>query len=75
MIRVLLIVVVPMILPTAVFILWRTFAPTSWGGSEAIAHDQWEPLPWKWLLIGGGVLVLLSVATTILFPEIFGGIG
>lgn len=73
MIRILLLVVVPILAPTAIFILWRTFAPPRWGGSEAIANDRWEPLPWKWLMISGGVLVALTLVLVVLFPGVFGG--
>lgn len=73
MIRILLIFVVPFFLPTVGFILWRTFAPVSWGGSAAIHGDRWEPLPWRPLLIAGGVLAAITVVVTILFPDVFGG--
>ena len=73
MIRILLIFVVPFFVPTAVYVLWRTFAPVKWGGSEAIHRDDWEPLPWRYLMIVGGVLTAISVFVTILFPDVFGG--
>ena len=74
MIRVLLIIVGPLVLPTAVYIVWRTFAPPKFGGSKAIANDQWEPLPLPWLIGCGGVLVAISLTTVVVFPEVFGGI-
>lgn len=74
MIRVLLISVVPFFLPAAVFVLWRTFAPPTVGGSEAIAKDEWEPLPWKWLLIIGAVLTAITLVAAVMFPDILGGI-
>lgn len=74
MIRVLLLIVVPLILPAVVFVIWRTFMPPKFGGSEAIARDQWEPLPWPWLLGFGGVLMAITLATVVLFPDVFGGI-
>ena len=73
MIRILLVVFVPLLAPTALFILWRTFAPPRWGGSEAIANDRWEPLPWKWLMITGGVLTGVALVIVVLFPGVFGG--
>jgi hypothetical protein len=73
MIRILLVIFVPLFAPTAIFILWRTFAPPRWGGSEAIANDRWEPLPWKWLMIGGGVLTAIALMLVVLFPSFFGG--
>lgn len=72
MIRVLLLIVGPLILPAAVYVIWRTFMPPKYGGSEAIARDQWEPLPWRWLLGIGGVLTTITLVTVMLFPDIFG---
>ena len=74
MFRVLFLIVVPLILPAVTYIIWRTFMPPTFGGSEAIARDQWEPLPWGWLLVCGGVLVVISLTTFIVFPDIFVGI-
>ncbi|MDC0033228.1 hypothetical protein OAJ57_01530 [Alphaproteobacteria bacterium] len=74
MIRVLLIIVGPLILPAAAYIIWRTFAPPKFGGSEAIARDQWEPLPWRWLLVCGCVLMVITLTTVVVFPDVFGGI-
>ncbi len=73
MIRVLLVTVVPFFLPAAVFILWRTFAPTNMGGSKAIARDEWEPMPWKWLLIIGAVLSAVTLTVAIVYPELLAG--
>ncbi len=73
MIRLLLIIVVPLILPAAAYVIWRTFVPPKFGGSEAIARDQWEPLPWPWLLGCGGVLMVITLTTVVLFPDVFGG--
>ena len=74
MIRLLLLTVVPLILPAAVYVIWRTFMPPKFGGSEAIARDQWEPLPWRWLLVCGGVLMAITLTAVVLFPDVFGGI-
>jgi hypothetical protein len=68
MIRVLLLTVVPFFLPATVYVLWRTFAPPAAGGSEAIARDEWEPLPWKWLLIVGAGLMAVTLVVAIMFP-------
>jgi hypothetical protein len=74
MIRVLLLIFVPLFLPAVVFVIWRTFVPPKFGGSEAIARDQWEPLPWPWLLGCGGVLMVITMTAVVLYPGIFGGI-
>lgn len=73
MIRVLLLIVVPLIVPAATYVIWRTFVPPKYGGSEAIARDQWEPLPWGRLLGCGGVLMAITLITVVLFPDVFGG--
>lgn len=73
MIRVLLIIVGPLVLPVVVYVIWRTFMPPKLGGSEAIAKDQWEPLPWPWLLGCGSVLMVITLLAVVLFPEVFGG--
>jgi hypothetical protein len=70
MIRVLFIAVVPFFLPAAVYVLWRTFAPTSMGGSAAIARDEWEPMPWKWLIIIGAVLSSISLFIAVYYPDL-----
>ena len=74
MIRVLLITIIPFFLPAALFVLWRTFAPTGMGGSQAIAKDEWEPMPWKWLLIIGTVLTSIALTVAVLYPELLDGI-
>ena len=71
--RVILVIFVPLVSPTVLYIIWRTFAPPKFGGSEVIARDQWEPLPWPWLIGCGFVLMLITMASVFLFPEVFGG--
>ena len=59
MLRILFIIVVPLLVPTIIYVLWRTYAPRRAGGSEAIQAGQWEHLPWPWLSgIGVGLLAL-----------------
>jgi hypothetical protein len=72
MIRILLLFVVSLGLPVVLYILWRTFAPTRLGGSEAIEREEWEPLPWPWLAIAGGVLLVISLVVMIVYPDLFG---
>ncbi|MBK19506.1 MAG: hypothetical protein CMM52_11790 [Rhodospirillaceae bacterium] len=71
MIRVFLIFVLPLLLPAAVYVLWRTFAPPKMGGSEAIAREEWEPLPWKWLILIGVIFVTITLVTVTAYPEFF----
>ena len=74
MIRVLLLTVVPLVLPALTYILWRTFVPPKFGGSEAIARDQWEPMPWSWLLAIGGTLMVITLSIAVIFPDFLNGI-
>jgi len=56
MLRVLLTIVLPLVLPTALYLLWvRT---TRW--EEGGAAIRWRALPWLWLA-GAGVVLLAVV--------------
>ena len=72
MIKVLLIIFGSLILPTVAYVIWRTFAPERYGGSKVIAKDEWEPLPWPWLMGTGGIFLLLTLVMFICFPDLFG---
>ena len=54
--RVLLTIVLPLILPTALYLLWVTTLRRPSPGSEA----RWAALPWVWLA-GAGVVLLAIV--------------
>ena len=71
MIRVLLIFIIPLVLPAGVFVLWRALVPPKYGGSRAIARDEWEPLPWPWLASAGGILMVITIFIMIAYPEFF----
>jgi hypothetical protein len=67
MLRVLLTVVLPLGVPTAVYLLWlrlRRAAETA-HGAEAAETLQWGALPWVWLAGAGAILlaVVLFVVT------------
>lgn len=66
--RVLFTVIIPLALPTVVFILWRTFAPPRFGGSEAIHNNDWEPLPWLQLSLVGVVLLAVTLGYIAMVP-------
>jgi hypothetical protein len=56
MLRVLLTIVLPLVLPTALYLLWvRT---TQW--EEGGGAMRWRALPWLWLA-GAGVVLLVVV--------------
>jgi len=55
--RVLLTIVLPLILPTALYLLWVS---TVRGPSAPGAEARWAALPWVWLA-GAGVVLLAIV--------------
>ena len=58
--RVLLTIVLPLLLPTALYLLWVTMLrPSSQG------ETHWAALPWLWLAVAGVVLlaIVLFVVT------------
>ena len=56
MLRVLLTIVLPLVLPTALYLLWvRTTQKEEGGGAM-----RWRALPWLWLA-GAGVVLLAVV--------------
>jgi len=71
MTRVLLLTVIPFFFPVIVYILWRTFAPLGFGGSEVIARNEWERLPWRYLVPAGIFFMVISIIVFILFPDLF----
>jgi hypothetical protein len=55
MLRVLLTIVLPLVLPTALYLLWvRTTQWEDGGGAM-----RWRALPWLWLAVAGVVLLAL----------------
>ena len=56
MTRVFLTVILPLLLPTALYVLWSVGA----GRAQAVAsNDPWRALPWPWLAAAGAVLAAL----------------
>lgn len=54
MLRVLATIVLPLILPTAIYLAWVRLADRSGGGPV-----RWAALPWVWLAGAGTVLLIL----------------
>lgn len=72
MVRIFLITVVLFALPTGGYVLWRVFL--SRRAREGVQDSfDWETMPWHWLLIAGGVLVLVGIVGLSGFDE--GGAG
>ena len=64
MLRVIFTIVLPLVLPTALYLLWMRLARWSPGGStpegEPSGSVRWAALPWLWLA-GTGVVLLALV--------------
>jgi len=64
MLRVFLTIVLPLILPTLIYLLWLR----SVGGVPAGGAPPWRALPWVWLAGAGAVLLALVLfAVTVRF--------
>ena len=69
MLRVFLTIVLPLVLPTALYLLWLRVAhwlpggssQESTAGSRQGAWVQWATLPWVWLAAAGAVLLALML--------------
>jgi hypothetical protein len=62
MTRVFLTIIVPLLLPTAAYVLW---AMSIGRGQIAGAATEWRGLPWTWLLIAGAILAVLVMVTVV----------
>jgi hypothetical protein len=64
MVRVFLTVVLPLLLPTALYLLWVATLRTSDNGRAA----AWNSVPWVWLAAAGaGLLAIVLVVVTVGF--------
>ncbi|HEV2335467.1 MAG TPA: hypothetical protein VGS13_08215 [Stellaceae bacterium] len=63
MLRVLFTIALPLVLPTALYLVWIRVARWSSGGSPAefqpAATVRWTALPWVWLAAAGAALLAL----------------
>lgn len=55
MLRVFLTIVLPLILPTALYVLWMQLARPA-VGDDGVA---WRAMPWIWLVVAGAALLAL----------------
>jgi hypothetical protein len=62
MTRVFLSIIIPLLLPTALYVLWAV----SVGRAEiAGAASEWRALPWAWLLIAGAILAIIGLVAVV----------
>lgn len=59
MLRVFFTIVVPLLLPTALYLVWVRVAHWSPRGSERGETASWAALPWLWLAATGALLLAL----------------
>jgi len=70
MLRVLLTIVLPLLLPTAIYVAWLMAMQRSARGSAQGEGVRWTALPWIWLAAAGVVLLVLVLAiVTVHFGE------
>ena len=62
MTRVLLTIVAPLLLPTALYLLWA--ASLSRAGMASTA-SEWRALPWAWLLTAGVILAIIALVAVV----------
>lgn len=63
MIRVLLTYLLPLVLPTVVYLLWlRLSRPSAGAGRAAAGDDLRRAVPWLWLALAGLALVAATLA-------------
>jgi len=65
--RALFSIVVPLVLPTALYFVYMTLARRR--GVASGANSQPIDVPWSWLIIAGGVLVVITFVALYLFEE------
>jgi hypothetical protein len=64
MLRVLLTIVLPLILPTAIYLVWMR--ATRWAQPDGVTH--WGAVPWLWLAgIGALLLAIMLFVVTVHF--------
>ncbi|MGH7048777.1 MAG: DUF6111 family protein [Stellaceae bacterium] len=64
MARVVITIVLPLLLPTALYLLWII----TWGAPQDGGAVSWTALPWLWLAAAGaGLLMVVLVVVTVGF--------
>ena len=64
--RAFLAIVLPLALPTALYVLYMTLTRRS--GAAGAAAQPME-MPWSWLAIAGGILVIVTLSALYLFED------
>jgi len=67
MLRVLLEFIIPIVLPTVVYLLWLAAERRRAERAGSGAPPRWEDAPWVWLGIAGLVLAIVALLATSFF--------
>jgi hypothetical protein len=64
MLRVFLTIVVPLLLPTALYLA----GVAAWGAARGRPRRSWAAIPWLWLVVAGtGLLAIVLIVVTVGF--------
>jgi hypothetical protein len=66
--RAFLAIVLPLALPTALYVLYMTLARRRPGAAGAPAQPM--EMPWSWLIIAGGILAIVTLLALYLFEDV-----
>jgi hypothetical protein len=67
-VRAFLAIVLPLVLPTALYVVYMTLARRRPGAAGAAAQPM--EMPWSWLIIAGGVLAIVTLLALYLFEDV-----
>jgi len=65
--RAFLAIVLPLALPTALYVLYMTLVKRRPGAAGPLAQPM--EMPWSWLIIAGGILVIVTVVALYVFED------
>ncbi len=65
--RAFLAIVLPLALPTALYVLYMTLARRRTGAAGAASQPM--EMPWSWLAIAGGILAIVTLLALYLFQD------
>jgi H+/gluconate symporter-like permease len=67
-VRAFLSIVLPLALPTALYVVYMTLARRRPGAAGAAAQPM--EMPWSWLIIAGGVLAIVTFLALYFFEDV-----
>jgi hypothetical protein len=67
-VRAFLSIVLPLALPTALYVVYMTLARRRPGAAGAAAQPM--EMPWSWLILAGGILVVVTLLALYFFEDV-----